>query len=157
MTEQVRTKFLGDFGEYLLTWYLRSRFGINVGVVKGEGIDLLCSDEQGRSKRFPKGKLIAISVKTRERRKDLARKYVNVDWGKIEKTSKKWKAKPYFAYIRIVPEIGQIRFFLLSVSKAKNYSKNFSVAKAEKEDSNILFTMNFDSYPRLEDWRITNR
>lgn len=155
MSEQVRTKFLGDFGEYLLTWHLRSKYGINASLVKGEGIDLLSRDEEGAL--FPKGEYIAISVKTRERRKDTTRDYVNVDWDKIEKASERWKAKPYFAYIRIVPESGLITFFLLSVSKARSYSKNFSVTKAEQEPSNILFKMEFKGYARLRDWRIANQ
>lgn len=152
MSEQIKSKFLGDFGEYLLTWHLRSKFGINASLVKGQGIDLLCRDEEGR--KFPKGRLIAISVKTRERRKDTIRDYVNVDWNKVEINSDRWKALPYFAYVRIVPETGCITFFLLPVSKASKYSKNFSVAKAEKDPSNVIFEMQFEGYPRLDDWRL---
>ncbi len=155
MSEQFKSKFLGDLGEYLLTWHLRSKFGINASLVKGEGIDLLCRDEKGTI--FPKGEYIAISIKTRERRKDTISDYVNVDWNKIEKASKRWRAKPYFAYIRIVPEIGLITFFLLPVSKARKYSKNFSVRKAKQEPSNILFEMEFKGYPRLRDWRSINQ
>ena len=96
-----------------------------------------------------------MSVKTRERRKDTIRDYVNVDWDKIEKASKRWKAKPWFAFLRITPEEGNITFFLFPVSKAKNYAKNFSVAKAEKDRTNVLFKMKFDSYPRLDNWTPT--
>lgn len=151
MSEQIKSKFLGDFGEYLLTWHLRSKFGINVGLVKGEGIDLLCRDEEGAL--FPKGELIAISVKTRERRKDKVRDTVDANWDKIERASDRWKAKPYFAFIRITPEEGDITFFLLPVPKARGYGIEFSVAKAEKEPSNVRFKMQFEGYPRLKDWR----
>lgn len=153
MGEQVKSKFLGDLGEYLLTWHLRSKYGVNAGLAKSEGIDLLCRDEKGAV--FPEGELIAVSIKTRERRKNTIRDYVNVDWGKIEKASRRWKAKPWFAFLRITPEEGNITYFLLPVSKAKNYSKNFSVAKAEKDKSNVLFNMKFDSYPRLNNWTPT--
>ena len=155
MNEQIKSKFLGDIGEYLLTWHLRSKFGVNASLIKSEGIDLLCRDEEGTI--FPKGELIAISVKTRERRKDLASKYVNSDWEKIERASGNWKAKPYFAYVRIVPENGHITLFLLPVSKARSYSKNFSVAKAEKDKSNVLFKMQFENYQRLKNWRKSTR
>jgi len=154
MSEQVRTKFLGDLGEYLLTWHLRSKFGINVSLVKVEGIDLLCRDEKGVL--FPKGEYVAVSVRTRERSKDKTRESVNVDWDRIERASERWDAKPYFAYIRIVPENGEITFFLLPVSKARTYGKNFNVRKAEYDPSNILFKMVFKPYPRLKDWRIAN-
>lgn len=151
MSEQIKSKLLGDFGEYLLTWHLRSKYGISASLVKTEGIDLLCRDE--REDVFPKGELVAVSVKTRERRKDLARTYVNVDWDKIERAARdRWNAKPYFAYVRIVPKNGCITVFLIPVPKAKEYSKNFSVAKAEKDKTNILFRMQFDSYPRLDNW-----
>ena len=150
MSEQVRTKFLGDLGEYLLTWHLRSKFGINVSLVKAEGIDLLCRDEKGVL--FPKGKYVAVSVRTRERRKDKISESVIVDWNRIEKASERWGAEPYFAYVRIVPEKGRITFFLLPVSKARTYGKNFNVRKAEQEPSNVLFEMEFRPYPKLEDW-----
>ena len=150
MSEQIKTKFLGDFGEYLLTWHLRSKFGINASVVKGEGIDLLCIDKDGIL--FPKGRHIAISIKTRERRKDLIKEYVNVDWDKIETASKTWEAEPYFAYIRIVPDKGLITFFLLPVCKARTYAKNFSVRTAEKDPSNIIFEMQFERYSRRKNW-----
>ena len=153
MSEQIKSKFLGDFGEYLLTWHLRSKFGITASLVKTEGIDLLCRDEEGKV--FPegkKGKLIAVSIKTRERRKDLAHKYVNVAWDKIKKASDKWKAEPYFAYVRIVPDKGCITFFLLPFDTAKN-SKNFSVVKAEKEKSkDFPFYMRFRDYKRRDNW-----
>jgi len=150
MSEQVRTTFLGDFGEYLLAWYLRSRFGINVSLVKGKGIDLLCRDEKGVL--FPKGEYVAVGVRTRERRKDKIHETVNVKWDKIEKASEKWGAKPYLAYIRIVPENGDITFFLLPLSKARTYGKNFNVGKAEHEPSNILFKMEFEPFKRLPGW-----
>jgi len=152
MNEQVKRIFLGDFGEILLTWHLRSKFGINVSLVKSKGIDLLCRDEKGVV--FPRGKLIAISVKTRERNRNGIRSSVNEKWDKIEEASKKWKAIPYFAYVRIAPENGLVTIFLLSVSKARHYKTNsgFSVAKTEKEPSNALFEMKFNSYPRLRDW-----
>lgn len=154
MSEQIKSKFLGDFGEYLLTWHLRSKFGITASLVKTEGIDLLYRDEEGKV--FPegkKGKVIAVSIKTRERRKDLARKYVNVDWDKIDEASKRWDAIPYFAYVRIVPDNGRITFFLLPVDIARKYSQNFSVAKAENDkESNVLFEMQFTGYERRENW-----
>ena len=152
MKEQVRTKFLGDFGEYLLAWHLRSKYGINARLVKGEGIDLLCRDEDGVL--FPKGQYVAISVKTRERREDRIHESVNADWDKIEKASERWGAKPYFAYIRIAPESGLITFFLLPVSEARTYGKNFNVKKTELELLNILFEMKFNGYRHLREWTI---
>ena len=56
MSEQVKSKFLGDLGEYLLVWHLRSRYGVNASLAKTEGIDLLCRDEVEAV--FPKGGLL---------------------------------------------------------------------------------------------------
>ncbi|MBS7611725.1 hypothetical protein KEJ27_05900 [Candidatus Bathyarchaeota archaeon] len=154
MDEQVRTKFLGDLGKYLLTWHLRSKFGINVSLVKVEGIDLLCRDEEGVL--FPKGMYMAIGVRTRERVKDKADETVKVDWDKIEEASKKWNAIPYFAYIRIAPENGDATFFLFPISKAKTYGKKFNMRMVAQGLSNILFKIMFEPYPQLRDWRVTN-
>ena len=154
MSEQFRTQFLGDFGEYLLTWDLRSKYGINVSLVKIEGIDLLCRDEEGIL--FPKGEYVAISVKTRERRKDRIKESVTVNWDKIEKASLKWDAKPYISYIRIVAEGGIITFFLVPLSRARTYGKNFSVNRAEKEAKDMIFEMNFKGYSWLKDWEISH-
>ncbi len=94
-----------------------------------------------------------MSIKTRERRKDLAHTYVNVDWDKLEKGSDSWGAEAYFAYVRIVPKNGCITLFLLPFNIAKN-SKNFSVVKAEKEKSeHFPFYMRFKKgYERRENW-----
>ena len=152
MSEQVRTKFLGDFGEYLLTWYLRSRFGITVGLVKQEGIDLICFDERGRL--FPKGSTTVIAVRTRERREYNFYNYVNVKWEKIEEASRRWmSAEPYFAYVRIAPEKGLITCFLQAVSKAKTYGKYYYPKKAEPDSSSILFEMKFNEYTPSKDWK----
>jgi len=150
MSEQIHSIFLGDFGEYLLTWHLRSKYGVIASPMKTQGIDLLCRDETG--KLFPAGRYIAISIKTRERKKQRARDYVNVDWEKIKEASKRWDALPYYAYIRIIPELGTISFYLLAVGKAETYSKNFNVRKAESDPTNLLFEMSFNPYPRLDNW-----
>ncbi|MEM3716518.1 MAG: hypothetical protein QW145_05095 [Candidatus Bathyarchaeia archaeon] len=144
MSEQTRTKLLGDFGEYLLAWLLRSRFGVNLSLVKTEGVDLLCVDKDGAL--FPKNENIAISVRTRERTKERVLDNVNADWSKIEDAAERWNAKPYFAYVRITPENGEIKVFLLPVTKAKTYGRNFNVKKAELDPSNILFEMKFEQY-----------
>ncbi|MEM3479190.1 MAG: hypothetical protein QW702_02265 [Candidatus Bathyarchaeia archaeon] len=105
MSEQTRTKLLGDFGEYLLAWFLRSRFGVNLSLVKTEGVDLLCVDKDGAL--FPKDRNIAISVRTRERIKERVLDNVNADWSKIEGAAERWNAEPYFAYVRITPRMGR--------------------------------------------------
>jgi len=151
MKEQVRKIFLGDFGEYLLTFFLRSKYGIEVALVKSEGIDLLCIDNEGRL--LPKRKLVAISVKTRERKKNI-NESVNQKWEALEEASKKWNAEPYFAYVRIAPIYGKIDIFLLPLDKAKKYSsKNFNVNKAEKDKDNCVFKLSSDSYMPVEGWR----
>ena len=149
MSEQGKSAFLGNFGETLFTWHLRSKFQINVAIVKGKGIDLLCIDNEG--KLFPKNQNIGISVKTRARKKEKVFESVTIDWEKIKDASRVWGATPYFAYIRIVPECGSITFFLFEVSKAELWGKQFSVVKAEK-NTKALFEMCFEPYQLFSDW-----
>ncbi|MCP8313506.1 MAG: hypothetical protein H3Z53_03925 [archaeon] len=144
MTEQIRTKFLGDLGEYLLTWYLRSKFGINVSLVKAEGIDLLCLDQGGHF--FPKGEHVAISVKTRERKERFFHSSVKSGMDKVVEASKRWKARPYFAYVRITPEKGLITCFLQPIPEAMTHYKSYNPKKAERDRSNILFEMKFNDF-----------
>lgn len=149
MSEQGKPIFLGNFGEILLTWHLRSKFKINVAIVKGKGIDLLCKDNEGML--LPKNQNIGISVKTRARKKENNLESVNIEWEKIKSACSSWGAIPYFSYIRIVPEYGTITFYLLEVSKAEQWGKQFHVTKAEKSIK-PLFEMKFDQYTVLSDW-----
>lgn len=147
MSEQTRTKLLGDFGEYMITWYLRSRYGVDANIVKSEGIDILAT---GNAKPFfDNESIVAISVKTRERGIKNFKESVIVDWDKILEKARKWNAIPFIAYLRIAPDKGMITCYLTSVKKARTYSKGnvFNVNNADK--NNILFEMNLDPYKKI--------
>ena len=144
MSEQTRSKLLGDFGEYLLAWFLRSKFAIETSLVKSEGIDILCRDNKGVL--LPEKAIVAISVRTRERNDSNSRKPVDADWSAMEKASDAWGAIAYFAHVLVYPKDGSITLFLLPVSKARSYGKEFSVVKAEKESSNIILKSKFEPY-----------
>ena len=152
MSEQNRASFLGNLGENIVAWLLRSKYGIQTAIVKGKGIDLLCIDKEGNL--FPKNQHIAISVKTRARSEAKNLENVISDWSKINEASKVWHALPYFAYVRICPEKGCITLFLVEVSEVEQWGKTFNVTKAE-ESSKAIFQMNFSPYPFLVDWENT--
>jgi hypothetical protein len=147
MSEQIRTIFLGNLGEYLVAWLLRSKYGIQTSIVKGKGIDILCVDKE--SKVFPKNEHIAISVKTRARNKENERDPVTLNWDEIKEGAKSWNALPYIAYVRICSEKGYIEVFLVEVSEAEKWGKQFNVPKAAP---NLLFKMDFTPYSFLSDW-----
>lgn len=149
MSEQTRTKLLGDLGEYLVAWYLRSRYNLEVSLSKSEGIDILVSDSEGRF--FDSRDIAAINVKTRERNSKNFDDSVNIEWDKLEEKARRWKATPFIAYVRIAPDVGKITCYLTSLTKARKYSKgnNFNVRRADKDQGNILFTMNFPSYRKI--------
>lgn len=149
MSEQTRTKLLGDFGEYVVAWYLRSRYGVDAHIVKSEGIDILAT---GNAKPFFDNRaIVAISVKTRQRSSKGFKESVNADWNKIRKKARKWNAVPFIAYLRIAPDKGKITCYLTPVEKAITYSKGdvFNVNRAEKDRGNILFEMNFVPYRKI--------
>jgi hypothetical protein len=149
MSEQIKSAFLGNFGEYLIAWYFRSKFGIETAIVKGKGIDLLCKDKEGRL--FSKDQLVAVSVKTRARSEAGIKDNVTVNWTKIKEASENWSAFPYFAYVRFCTEKGLITLFLVKVSDAEIRGKHYSVVKAE-EEGDIEFEMRFEPYQFLPDW-----
>ena len=152
MSEQTRTAFLGNLGENIVAWLLRSKYGIQTSIVKSKGIDLLCVDSEG--KLFPKNEHVAISVKTRARSKDKTRESVTLNWANIKESSKRWDSLPYLAYVRICPENGCLTLFLVEVTEAEQWGKLFNVVKAE-ESSKAIFQMNFAPYPFLKDWENT--
>lgn len=148
MSEQTKTAFLGDFGEFLFAWHLRSKFGIETAIYKGRGFDLLCIDRAGNL--LPKDEHIAISVKSRARGKHNTDEDVTAHWDKIKEAANAWKAEPWFAYVRICAEKGEISFFLLPVSTAEKLGKHFNVRKFETYAK--VFSMNFEPYSDF--WRI---
>jgi hypothetical protein len=151
MSEQTKSKFLGDFGEILFAWHLRSKYGIDTAIYKGMGVDLLCRDTEGRL--LPKNELVAISVKTRARGKHNILESVTSDWTKTKEAATAWNAEPYFAYVRICADDGSITFFLLAVSEAEQLGKHFNVKLFE--DYAKIFTMRFDPYSDF--WRIKEK
>lgn len=149
MSEQTRTKLLGDLGEYVVAWYLRSKYCVDANIIKAEGIDILAT---GSAKPFfDNSSIVAISVKTRERTDKGFKESVKIDWKKLREKARKWKAVPFIAYLRIVPEMGKITCYLVSFEKAMTYSKGntFNVNHAEKDATNILFEMNFFPYTKI--------
>ena len=146
MSEQTRTKLLGDFGEYMIAWYLRSRFGVDANIVKSEGIDILAT---GNAKPFFDNKsIVAISVKTRERGIKNFKESVNVEWEKVLDKARKWNAIPFIAYLRIAPEKGKITCYLTSVEKARKYSKGNVFNQNHADRNDILFEMNLEPYQK---------
>ncbi|MGA3061310.1 MAG: hypothetical protein ABSD92_13225 [Candidatus Bathyarchaeia archaeon] len=150
MSEQIKNTFLGDLGEQLLIWHLRSKYKINVAIVKGKGIDLLCKDTEG--KLFSeKNQNIGISVKTRCRKKEKTSDTIIVEWQSTKNACSQWEAVPYVSYVRVIPESGTITVFLLKLSEAEKWGKRFNVRKAE-ENNTKLFEMKFEPYDRYTDW-----
>lgn len=149
MSEQTKSAFLGDFGEYLVAWHLRSRYGVETIIYKGNGFDILCNDREGKLPLLlPTNQPAAISVKTRARGDNIDES-VTADFQKTIEAAKAWNAIPYFAYVRICTKNGTIALFLLSVSKAQRYGKKFNVKKVGENSK--IFEMNFKQYQDF--WR----
>ncbi|MGH9923537.1 MAG: hypothetical protein ACRD38_12370, partial [Nitrososphaerales archaeon] len=99
---------------------------------------------------FNNGAYVAISVKTRQRNKDNFNDHVRIEWDKLEEKSKTWNAIPYIAYVRIAPDVGILTCFLTSLKEARIYGKGdtFNVRRAEKDQDNVLFELNFIKYKK---------
>jgi hypothetical protein len=152
-------RLLGNFGELTIAWWLNSKYNINTIMADTTGFDLLALDKDGRF--FPKNRNVAISVKARERgtKKDKI-SGDNVFWHleKLENSAKEWNAEPWFAHVRIVPELGFLETFLMPIEIAKKYSTgpsgkkkrmSFHPKKAENDKDIIKFKMSFESYKRI--------
>jgi hypothetical protein len=148
MSEQTKTAFLGDLGEFLFAWHLRSKYNIETAIYKGVGFDLLCIDKEG--KLLPKDKHVAISVKSRARGGHNINEAVTAHWDKIKEAARKWDAEPWFAYTRICADKGTVSFFLMPVSEAEKLGKHFNLKKSEEKAK--IFTMNFEPYSDF--WRV---
>ena len=141
--EHIRTRIIGDLGEYLVAWYLQSELNVEVSMSKSEGIDILARGNAAHF--FNDGTNVAVSVKTRQRHRENYDDSVRIEWEKLEEKANRWSAIPFIAYVRLAPKLGLVTCYLTSAEQAKRYCKSnsFNVRLAQLDQRNILFSLTF--------------